>query len=162
MSFDEQPDGDIHGNDALPVDSCMKMTVHAAHYHAMLVAALEGLNLPNLDFWTFRHPADLRALTSAICTQAKRVNIIEHQLDACRPYLKEGETVDEALGRLSNNNSSGLSWNGHNIYGDADSIKEARDAIEYKASRFAAHCGKAIAGQKHNIEQPNSDFYDKY
>ncbi len=62
----------------------------------------------------------------------------ELRFDACRPYLKDGETVADALERLSkHSNSACLSWNGHNIYGDADSIKEARDAIEYKAARLA-------------------------
>ena len=105
MSFDEQPDGDIHGEDARVVDAYMKMTVHAAHCHAMLVAALEGLDLPSVDFWVCRHPAEIRALTSAVCTQAKRVNVIEQQLDTCRPYLKEGETAADALRRLEHSES---------------------------------------------------------
>ncbi len=91
----------------------------------------------NLPEWT-------RAMMQIAADRAgSKINSMKRDLDACRPYLKEGETAADALERLSNHsNSSGLSWNGHNIYGDADSIKEARDAIEYKASRFAAFAAK--------------------
>jgi hypothetical protein len=99
MSFDEQPDGDIHGDEKLLVDITMKMTVHAAHCDAMLVAALEGIEVPSVDFWIGRQPAEIRALTSAICTKAKMANELEQQIDACRPYLKEGETPAECLAR---------------------------------------------------------------
>jgi hypothetical protein len=67
---------------------------------------------------------------------------LQDQLDDCRPYLKDGETAADALRRLSNNNSSVLSWNGHNIYGDVDSLRDARDAIEYKAARIADSAAK--------------------
>jgi len=99
MSFDEHPDGDIHGDEKLLVDTTMKMTVHAAHCNAMLVAALEGLEVPSVDFWIGRQTAEIRALTSAICTQAKMANELEQQIDACLPYLKEGETAAECLAR---------------------------------------------------------------
>jgi hypothetical protein len=99
MSFDEQPDGDIHGDEKLLVDITMKMTVHAAHCDAMLVAALEGIEVPSVDFWIGRQPAEIRALTSAICTKAKMANELEQQIDACLPYLKEGETPAECLAR---------------------------------------------------------------
>ena len=91
----------------------------------------------NLPEWT-------RAMMQIAADRAgSKINSMKRDLDACRPYMKDGETVADALARLSNHsNSSGLSWNGHNIYGDADSIKEARDAIEYKVARLADFAAK--------------------
>lgn len=90
----------------------------------------------NLPEWT-------RAMMQIAADRAgSKINSMKRDLDACRPYLKEGETAADALERLSNNNSSVLSWNGHNIYGDVDSLRDARDAIEYKAARIADSAAK--------------------
>ena len=90
----------------------------------------------NLPEWT-------RAMMQIAADRAgSKINSMKRDLDACRPYMKDGETAADALRRLSNNNSSVLSWNGHNIYGDVDSLKDARDAIEYKAARIADSAAK--------------------
>ena len=90
----------------------------------------------NLPEWT-------RAMMQIAADRAgSKINSMKRDLDACRPYLKDGETAADALRRLSNNNSSVLSWNGHNIYGDVDSLRDARDAIEYKAARIADSAAK--------------------
>jgi len=125
MSFDEQPGGDIHGE-------------RAAESEPSELSAFEKwwAMLSKVPYMSKKEIAERAFYAGETASH-------ELRFDACRPYLKEGETAADALERLSNHsNSSGLSWNGHNIYGDTDSIKEARSAIEYKTSRFAAFAEK--------------------
>ena len=53
----------------------------------------------NLPEWT-------RAMMQIAADRAgSKINSMKRDLDACRPYLKEGETVADALGRLEHSES---------------------------------------------------------
>jgi|JI9StandDraft_1071089.scaffolds.fasta_scaffold742385_1 hypothetical protein len=86
MSFDEQPDGDIHGE-------C------AAEIHRLeqeLREKSEELARCDSDILRWRTSYEHS------CTQ--NVHLCE-KIDDCRPYLKEGETVADAMARLERSGS---------------------------------------------------------
>ena len=76
MSFDEQLDGDIHGQCAADVAAFVKWWKR---------------RIPKVPYMSKREIAE-----RAFCAgQSAR----QDQLDACRPYLKEGETVAGCIAR---------------------------------------------------------------
>lgn len=82
MSFDEHPDGDIHGERAAESEP-----------HELSTFEKWWVMLSKVPYMSKREIAE-----RAFCAgQSAR----QDQLDACRPYLKEGETVVDALERLS-------------------------------------------------------------
>jgi hypothetical protein len=73
MSFDEQPDGDIHGECAAEIGRLeQELTIERGRSFVLCLKLMEK--------------------------SSEKVQLT-NQLDACRPYLKEGETVVEALER---------------------------------------------------------------
>ena len=75
MSFEEQPDGDIHGECAAEI--------------RRLVGELRNANAESEHFeraWELR---------------GDEIERLQDQFDACSPYLKEGETPADALERLT-------------------------------------------------------------
>lgn len=94
MSFDEQPDGDIHGECAAEIHR-LEQWQNAA---SALLATFIGLSSRPDELEWSKVATKVPALLSeefAYKTDA------EDQLGACRPYLKGGETVVDALERLS-------------------------------------------------------------
>jgi hypothetical protein len=80
MSFDEQPDGDIHGECAAESEP-----------HELSTFEKWWVMLSKVPYMSKREIAE-----RAFCAgQSAR----QDQLDACRPYLKEGETPAECLAR---------------------------------------------------------------
>ena len=75
MSFDEQPDGDIHGECAAEIRRLEREVSSTS-------AVLRMAN----DRW------------ERACDIFQKA---QDQLDACRPHMEEGETVADALKRLS-------------------------------------------------------------
>ncbi len=70
MSFDEQPDGDIHGECAAEIEKLVReLRIQAEHFERA---------------WQLRGDG---------------IDRLRSQIDACRPYLKEGETPAECLAR---------------------------------------------------------------
>ena len=103
MSFDEQPDGDIHGECAAEIHRLEQWQNEAS---AMLATFIGLSSRPDEFEWSkvaIKVPA-LLAEEGAYKTDSElQIDRAEakDQLDACRPYLKEGETAADALKRLS-------------------------------------------------------------
>ena len=75
MSFDEQPDGDIHGERAAEIHRLeQELTIERGRSFVLCLKLMEK--------------------------SSEKVQLT-NQLDACRPYLKDGETAADALERLS-------------------------------------------------------------
>ena len=79
MSFDEQPDGDIHGECAAEIHRLEQELKAERDRSFVLGLKLMGKSLEKVQ--------------------------LTNQLDACRPYLKEGETVVDAMARLERSES---------------------------------------------------------
>ena len=103
MSFDEQPDGDIHGECAAEINRLEQWQNEAS---AMLATFIGLSSRPDEFEWSkvaIKVPA-LLAEEGAYKTDSElQIDRAEakDQLDACRPHLKEGETVADALIRLA-------------------------------------------------------------
>ena len=148
MSFDEQPGGDIHADDP-------------ANYSA------EGEEFPPVPtqlLWMFdgidrkeatkmmhdyaasaiawKPSAALRAAWERAQQAEDKARRLEDQLDACRPYLKEGETVADALIRMQKEITT-LRNAAMRLWGDR-SICDKEDAARYRwlleHPTFAVHC----------------------
>ena len=76
MSFDEQPGGDIHGERAAEIHRLVgELRTQSEHFERA---------------WQVRGDG---------------IDHLQSQLGACRPYLKEGETVADAMARLEHSES---------------------------------------------------------
>ena len=78
----------------------------------------------NLPEWT-------RAMMQIAADRAgSKINSMKHDLDACRPYLKEGETAADALNRMQKEVTT-LRNAAMRLWGDR-SICDKEDAARYR------------------------------
>ena len=144
MSFDEQPDGDIHGERAAEIHRLEQWQNEAS---AMLATFIGLSSRPDEFEWSkvaIKVPA-LLAEEGAYKTDSElQIDRAEakDQLDACRPYLKEGETAADALIRMQKEITT-LRNAAMRLWGDR-SICDKEDAARYRwlleHPTFAVHC----------------------
>jgi len=130
MSFDEQPDGDIHGECAAEIYRLEREVSRTS-------AVLRMAN----DRW--ERACDIFQRACDIFQKA------QDQLDACSPYLKEGEAVADALIRMQKEittlrNAAMQQW--------ADrGACDKEDAERYRwllyHPKFAIYCFSYLPGQ---------------
>ena len=116
MSFDEQPDGDIHGERAAEIHRLeQELTIERGRSFVLCLKLMEK--------------------------SSEKVQLT-NQLDACRPYLKEGETAADALIRMQKEITT-LRNAAMRLWGDR-SICDKEDAARYRwlleHPTFAVHC----------------------
>ncbi|MBK8759222.1 MAG: hypothetical protein IPM03_02025 [Sulfuritalea sp.] len=132
MSFDEQPDGDIHGECAAEIHRLEQWQNEAS---AMLATFIGLSSRPDEFEWSkvaIKVPA-LLAEEGAYKTDSElQIDRAEakDQLDACRPYLKEGETAADALIRMQKEITT-LRNAAMRLWGDR-SICDKEDAARYR------------------------------
>ena len=144
MSFDEQPDGDIHGECAAEIHRLEQWQNEAS---AMLATFIGLSSRPDEFEWSkvaIKVPA-LLAEEGAYKTDSElQIDRAEakDQLDACRPYLKDGETAADALIRMQKEITT-LRNAAMRLWGDR-SICDKEDAARYRwlleHPTFAVHC----------------------
>ena len=136
MSFDEQPDGDIHGECAAEIHRLEQWQNEAS---AVLATFIVLSSRPDEFEWSkvaIKMPA-LLAEEGAYKTDSElQIDRAEakDQLDACRPYLKEGETAADALIRMQKEVTT-LRNAAMQLWGDRSAC-DKEDAARYRWARM--------------------------
>jgi len=111
MSFDEQPDGDIHADDPA---SYSAEGEEFPPVPTQLLWMFDGIDRKEAtkmmhDYAAsaiaWKPSAALRTAWERAQQAEDKARRLEDSLDACRPYMKEGETVTDAMRRFERSES---------------------------------------------------------